>query len=142
MKDTRLLLVGLLGLAVLGIVLFKVTVRRPAAALRPVASSSGVPSSSVSRTDANGVTWGLDQAGGGLVATEPNGPQPGAPIVVKTDVQRVGQRAVSIGLVLEGQAGEPYRPVIKRNGTPVSAPGLRIVNETGQVLAQDSFQYG
>jgi hypothetical protein len=96
----------------------------------------------VSRTDANGVAWALDQAGGALLSTEPNGPKAGPPILVKTDVQKVGEREVSIGLVLEGQAGEQYRPVVKKNGSPLSAPRLRIVNEAGQVMAQDSFQYG
>jgi hypothetical protein len=84
----------------------------------------------------------IDQAGGALVSTEPNAPKAGPPILVKADVQKVGEREVSIGLVLEGQAGEPYRPVVKKNGSPLSAPKLRIVNEAGQVLVQGDFQYG
>lgn len=99
--------------------------------------------SSVSRTDANGVAWALDQANGWpLLSTEPNGPQAGPPILVKTDVQKVGEREMSIGLLLEGQAGEQYRPVVKKNGSPLSAPRLRIVNEAGEVLVQGDFQYG
>jgi hypothetical protein len=96
----------------------------------------------VSRTDANGVAWTVDQAGGALLATEPNAPKAGAPIIVKTDVQKVGDREMSIGLLLEGQAGEQYRPVVKKNGSPLSAPKLRIVNEAGQVVTQGDFQYG
>ena len=49
---------------------------------------------------------------------------------------------MSIGLLLEGQVGEQYRPVVKRNGTAISPPSLRIVSEAGQVIAQGSFQYG
>jgi hypothetical protein len=111
-------------------------------------SGSGVPapgqvqSASLSRTDANGVSWSLDQAGGAIVSTEPNRPKAGPPILVSADVQRVADREVSIGLVLQGQAGEQYRPVVKKNGTPVAAPRLRILNEAGQVVTQGSFQYG
>ena len=78
--------------------------------------------SSVARTDANGVAWTLDQAGGALLSTEPNAPKAGPPILVKTDVQQVGDHEMSIGLLLEGQAGEQYRPVVKKNGSPLSAP--------------------
>ena len=98
--------------------------------------------SSVARTDANGVAWTLDQAGGALLSTEPNAPKAGPPILVKTDVQQVGDHEMSIGLLLEGQAGEQYRPVVKKNGSPLSAPKLRIVNEAGQVVTQGDFQYG
>ena len=104
------------------------------------AGRPGVLSASLSKTDANGVAWTLDQAGGAIVS--PDGPKAGPPILVKTDVQKVGDREMSVGLLLEGQAGERYRPVVKKNGTAISAPGLRIVSEAGQVIAQDSFQYG
>jgi len=76
-----------------------------------------------------------------LVETDPNGPKAGPPILVKTDVVRAGP-AVSIGLILEGQTGEHYQPVVKKNGNALSAPTVRIVNEAGQVIAQGSFQYG
>jgi hypothetical protein len=61
---------------------------------------------------------------------------------VKTDVQKVADREMSIGLILEGQAGEQYRPVVTKNGTALSAPRVRIVNEAGQVVVEDSFRYG
>jgi hypothetical protein len=141
MKNTRLLLAGLLGIALLAVLLLKSMVGSPPPAVQTVAQRmSG--QSPLSRTDANGVTWGLDQAGGALDAMDPNGPQAGPPILVKTNVQRVADREVSVGLILEGQAGEQYRPVVKKNGTPVAAPRLRIVSETGQVVTQGDFQYG
>ena len=138
MKNTRLLLISLL-IVVLLVVLFtsKSTVRRPIPAYKAETQSS----MSLSRTVANGVAWALDQSGGTLSSTEPNGPKAGPPILVKADVMRVGQE-VSIGLILEGQSGEQYRPSVKKNGSTLSAPTLRIVNEAGQVIAQDSFQYG
>jgi len=107
-----------------------------------VPTPGGTPSASLSRTDANGVAWSLDSAGGGMVSTEPNGPKAGPPILVQANVQRVADREVSIGLILQGQAGEQYRPVVKKNGTPVAAPKLRILNEAGQVITQGDFQYG
>ncbi len=141
MKDTRLLLVGLLGIALLAVLLLKSMTGPAPSAVQPIAQPMG-GSSSLSRTDSSGTTWGLDQAGGGWVSAEPNGPKAGPPILVKTDVQKVADREVSIGLILEGQAGEQYRPVVKKNGTAQSAPGVRIVNEAGQVVAEDSFRYG
>ncbi len=107
-----------------------------------VSTPGGAQSASLSRTDANGVAWSLDSAGGAIVSTEPNGPKAGPPILVSANVQRVADREMSIGLILQGQAGEQYRPVVKRNGTPVAAPKLRILNEAGQVVTQGDFQYG
>ena len=88
------------------------------------------------QVDEDGNTWGLDPAGTGRSAE-----QAGPPLVVKTDVYP-GGRAVSIGLVLEGQAGERYRPVVTKNRVRLPAPRLRIVNEAGQVIVDDSFRYG
>jgi hypothetical protein len=135
------------GLVVLLVILLLLFLKNPLPASKPEVSKPEVSNSapgpsSVSRTDANGVAWTVDQAGGALLATEPNAPKAGPPILVKTDVQKVGDREMSIGLLLEGQAGEQYRPVVKKNGSPLSAPKLRIVNEAGQVLVQGDFQYG
>ncbi|OHB65494.1 MAG: hypothetical protein A2Y77_11090 [Planctomycetes bacterium RBG_13_62_9] len=131
---------GLLAAAMLLALFFKqASVRRTSSGSK---SGAGGQSASVSRTDGRGNVWDLDRAGGGdLVSTDPNGPKAGPPILVKTDVFRTGAEA-SIGLILEGQAGEQYRPVVKKNGTPRSAPTLKIVNEAGQVLVEDSFKYG
>ncbi len=107
-----------------------------------VPAPSGAPATALSRTDANGVSWSLDSTGGGVVSTEPSGPKAGPPILVLANVRRVADREVSIGLTLQGQAGEQYRPVVKKNGTPIAAPKLRILNEAGQVVTQGDFQYG
>ena len=88
------------------------------------------------QTDENGGTWSMDLAGAGR-----SDEQAGPPILVKTDVYR-GGREVSIGLILEGQAGERYRPVVTRNRIRRPVPKLRIVNEAGQVIVDDSFRYG
>jgi hypothetical protein len=96
---------------------------------------------SLRETDGRGDIWQLNVASTPQRASaDPNGPKPGPPILVKTDVRRVGSQ-VSIGLVLEGQAGERYRPVTK-NGRTVAAPRLRIVNEAGQEIGNGRFAYG
>jgi hypothetical protein len=141
MKRTDLVRAAVLGVLLLIILILFIKNPIPQSSRRG-STPAGESSSSVSRTDANGVAWVIDQAGGALLSTEPNAPKAGPPIVVKTDVQKVGEREMSIGLVLEGQAGEQYQPRVKKNGSPLSAPRLRIVNEAGQVIAQDSFQYG
>lgn len=141
MKRTDLLRAA--GLAVLLIILVFLFLNKPGSQpRRETPAPAGGPSSSVSRTDANGVAWRIDQVGGGMVAAEPNGPKAGPPILVSADVQRVADREVSIGLVLQGQAGELYRPVVMKNGTPVAPPKLRILNEAGEVVTQGDFQYG
>ena len=107
-----------------------------------VSVPDGGQSASLSRTDANGVAWSLDQVGGAVVSTVPDRPKAGPPLLVSANVQRVADREMSIGLVLQGQAGEQYRPAVKKNGTPQAAPKLRILNEAGEVITQGSFQYG
>jgi len=96
---------------------------------------------SLRQTDPKGDIWQLDMASGPRRASaDPNRPKAGPPIIVRTDVSRVANQ-VSIGLVLEGQAGERYRAV-RKNGRTVMAPKLRIVNEAGQGIVDDRFKYG
>ena len=115
----------------------------PQPAVPQPASQVSQQGSSLRKTDAGGATWSLDLAGGmSFQALASYGVPTGAPIVVKTDIQRAGDREVAVGLRLEGQAGEQYRPVVKKDGVQVAAPALRIVNEAGKVIAQDTFKYG
>ncbi len=107
-----------------------------------VSAPGGGQAASLSRTDANGVAWSLEQVGGPAVSTEPSGPKAGPPILAVANVQRVAEREFSIGLILQGQAGEQYRPGVKKNGTTQAPPKLRILNEAGQVVTQGDFQYG
>jgi hypothetical protein len=61
-------------------------------------------------------------------------------ITVRTDVRRLAGRQVSIGLVLAGPSGQTV-PVTSIVRSP-QPPGLRIVNEAGQVVGQGNFSYG
>lgn len=65
----------------------------------------------------------------------------GPPLHVKTEVKPMG-RQVSIGLIITGQSGERYNPQLMKNGSGLEAPKLKIVDETGTVLASGKFEYG
>lgn len=104
---------------------------------RPVRRQTAGP---LYEKDEDGNAWVLDLRGSR--GYRQGDEEPGPPIVVKTDVHRRSSREFSIGLVLTGQAGESYRPVVRRNGQARPAPRLKIVNEAGQVLVDDSFRYG
>jgi len=115
--------------------------------LRNSRSSSTPPSpqpgpSSLTATDKNGDKWVLDMASGPyLPASGDSSRKAGAPLLIKADVQVVG-RDVSVGLVVEGQAGETYIPGAQKNGQRLSAPSLKILDEAGKTLTTGSFEYG
>lgn len=91
------------------------------------------------QTDELGYTWILQQAGEPSMLSFR---KPGSPITVKTDVRNTGSGVVLIGLVLEGRAGETYRPTAIRNRVPADPPRLQIVDRQGNVLDEGYFEYG
>jgi hypothetical protein len=93
-------------------------------------------------TDENGDKWVLDLAKGqSLSSLKDSSAKTGPPLLVRTDVQITG-REVSIGLVVEGQAGEKYAGGVQKNGQWQPAPAFNIVNEAGKVLTSGRFKYG
>jgi hypothetical protein len=93
-------------------------------------------------TDENGDKWVLDPVKGqSLSRFKDSSPKPGPPLLVKTDVQTKG-RSISIGLVIEGQAGEVYQPGATKNGSRVPAPKFRIIDGSGKVVGSGLFEYG
>ena len=96
--------------------------------------------SSLAASEDNGDTWTL-----GLKGVPPglpeDGTKPGAPLSVKADVQGYGQ-SVSIGLIIEGRAGEVYEPGAAKNGRRMTAPRFTVFDESGTVLGSGSFEYG
>jgi hypothetical protein len=97
---------------------------------------------SQSATDRNGDKWVLDLIKGQPVSSfADSSAKPGPPLLIKTDVQISG-RDVSIGLIVEGQAGEKYVPGAQMNGQWQPEPGLKIIDEAGKILATDKFKYG
>ena len=98
--------------------------------------------SSLSITDENGDKWVLDLAKGqSLSLFKGSGSKTGPPLVVKTDVQTEGSE-VSIGLVVEGQAGEKYVGGLKKNEQWQPPPRFKIIDKAGKVLATGVFKYG
>jgi hypothetical protein len=62
-------------------------------------------------------------------------------IVPKTSISR-GVGAVDVDFAILGQGGEQYSKVITKNGQRASAPGVKILDERGKVLASGQFAYG
>jgi hypothetical protein len=98
--------------------------------------------SAIRQTDAAGTEWTLTQASRLPPPRDANGVEAKPVILVKTDVFQVGNRQVTIGLVLAGRDGERYQPAVMKGGSRLGAPKLRIVDEAGKVLLDDSFKYG
>jgi len=120
----------------------------PASALTPEPAPLPAPSpgpgqqikfSSLAATDDSGDTWTLGLQGVPPVLREDA--KPGVPLSVKADVSG-GGRSISIGLVIEGQAGEVYEPGAAKNGTRRPAPKFTVLDESGTVLGSGSFEYG
>jgi len=103
-------------------------------------SRSGLPSLSV--TDENGDKWVLDLAKGqSLSGIKSSDKKPGPPLLIRTDVQMSGRNA-SIGLVIEGQAGEKYAGGARKNGRWLPPPRFKILDEAGKTLTNGVFKYG
>ena len=96
----------------------------------------------VHKTDDRGVDWALTPMAGRSSAAGRSDAATKPEIVVKTDIFQRGGREVLIGLILEGRDGQRYQPVVARNGARLPAPTLRIVDEGGKVILNDSFRYG
>jgi hypothetical protein len=108
----------------------------------PASSRQQLGLSSLSTTDENGDKWVLDLAKGqSLSSLKDSSGKSGPPLSVRTDVQIKG-RDVSIGLVVEGQAGEKYVGGVQKNGRWQPPPAFNIVNEAGKTLTSGRFKYG
>lgn len=98
--------------------------------------------SSLSMTDENGDKWILNVAKGqSLSRFKDSSTKPGPPLLIKTDVQTQG-REVSIGLIVEGQAGESYVGGAQKNGRWQPPPRFKIIDSAGNTLTTGSFKYG
>ena len=65
----------------------------------------------------------------------------GPPFSIKTEAKQVADR-VSIGLKLEGCAGERYSLPVMKGGKRLPAPTFKIFSESGKVLVPGQFEYG
>ena len=70
-----------------------------------------------------------------------NGEKPGVPLSVKADVQG-GAQQKTIGLIIEGAAGEVYQPGVTKNGAVSPPPKFTVLDESGATIGSGSFEYG
>ena len=96
----------------------------------------------------NGSTWQLDTTGpwGNLARINAKNRRTtilrvGPPLLIKPTIQRSGSD-VSIGLSIIGQAGEQYGVRATKDAKQLAAPAVKIVDESGKVLAAGKFAYG
>lgn len=96
----------------------------------------------------NGSTWQFDTTGpwAGLAQIKVKNRQTtlvrlGPPFLIKPTIQRSGAD-VSIGLSIVGQAGEQYGVRATKDAKQLAAPAVKIVDESGKVLAAGKFAYG
>ncbi|UCG57047.1 MAG: hypothetical protein JSU70_19555 [Phycisphaerales bacterium] len=109
----------------------------------PGLSAEQVGLSPLSVIDDTGTKWELDLiTGQPLARIASSGKKPGPPLLIKVDVRQTGRQDVSIGLTIEGQAGERYMAGVIKNGQREPEPKFRIVHELGRELADGRFEYG
>jgi len=65
----------------------------------------------------------------------------GPPFQIKTKALFTGSK-VEIDFNIFGKAGEHYSKVITQNNKRASAPGVKIIDEDGNVIASGKFEYG
>ena len=68
--------------------------------------------------------------------------KPGPPLLVRTNVRKISNSQLSIGITVEGQAGEKYISGAKKNGKQEPEPRFIIVNEKARILGGGKFEYG
>jgi hypothetical protein len=138
MDKRQFIIIG--GIVVLGLVL--------AFPLMWMFTESGAPRpsvvspSAVRQTDGRGTEWAITPVGGRPIVADANATEVKPVVVVKTDVLRASGREMLIGLILQDRDGQSYLPAVVKGGVRLPAPKLRIVDEAGEVLLDDSFQYG
>jgi len=112
----------------------------------------GKPSSSViqqaalsplSLTEENGDKWTLELVRGQPISRiNKDNKQPGPPLMVRTNARKISNSQFSIGITVEGQAGEKYIGGAIKNGKREPEPQFVIVDEKSRILAQGKFEYG
>lgn len=94
-------------------------------------------------TDKNGAKWVIEPAAAQPFARlRESGVEPGLPLAIRTDMRRDGSDRVSVGLTLEGRAGERYSPQVSKDGERLAAPEFTVVDEAGQTAFKGRFEYG
>ena len=99
--------------------------------------------STLSATDETGDKWTLDLIKGQpLSRIKKSNKKPGPPLLVRTNTRKISNQQFSIGITVEGQAGEKYIGGAVKNGKREPEPQFIIVNEKARILAGGKFEYG
>ena len=99
--------------------------------------------STLSEMDENGNKWTLDLIRGQPLSRIHNSDkEPGPPLIVRTNVRKISNSQLSIGITVEGQAGEKYIGGAKKNGMLEPEPQFIIVDEKARILGGGIFEYG
>lgn len=134
----KILLIGIATAALVAIVgLFWRTGRSSSSILQKAALSA------LSVTDEIGDKWTLDLIRGQpLSRISKSNKKPGPPLLVRTNARKFGNRQFSIGITVEGQAGEKYIGGAVKNGKQEPEPQFMIVDEKARILDKGKFEYG
>jgi hypothetical protein len=107
---------------------------------RPTRKSLGLRS--LNKKDANDDEWVLALVRGQTISKLGEiEAKPGEPLSVRPDVQAEG-RGLSIGLIVEGKAGEKYVGGAIKNGEWMPAPTFTVVSQAGKIIYNGQFEYG
>ena len=99
--------------------------------------------SALSETEENGDKWTLELVRGQpLSRISKSNSKPGPPLLVMTNVRKISNNQLSIGITVEGQAGEKYIGGALKNGKREPEPQFVIVDEKARILAKGKFEYG
>jgi hypothetical protein len=137
---TKIILASLAAVLIVisGIFLFRNDDKPPAAVSQGIAKLSPL-----TITDANGLTWSLDPVRGQpLSLINQSGKKPGPPLVIKTNTVKISEQTISIGLSVEGRAGEKYIAGAMKGRSREPQPIFRILDEKGKTLTTGKFEYG
>ncbi|MBN2180800.1 MAG: hypothetical protein JW715_02710 [Sedimentisphaerales bacterium] len=138
---TKVLLAGFAAVLIIlsGILIFQNRAQSPSSTLpQRIATLS-----SLSITDANGLAWSLEPVRGQpLASINQSGKKPGPPLLIKTNTINISNQTISIGLTLEGRAGEKYIAGATKGKSRQPEPIFRILDENGKTLATGKFEYG
>ncbi len=108
----------------------------------PLATKKNIGLRSLTKNDTNGDEWVLAIVRGQPVSKlAQSESKPGEPVSVTLDVQVTG-KVLSIGLIVQGQAGEKYVAGAIKNGKWLPAPTFIVVNEAGKIIGKGQFEYG
>jgi hypothetical protein len=99
--------------------------------------------SPLSVTDEIGNKWTLELVRGQPLSRISNSnKKPGPPLIVRTNTRKISDSQFSIGITVEGQAGEKYIGGALKNGKRQPEPQFMIVDEKARILGRGKFEYG